>query len=405
MNIAKMAWRNVWRNRRRSLVCIIAMTFALTIMILYAGLVEGYLQGMERNILDMEVGDIQIHADDYLQKPDPYTIIEEDQALLAALDAKGIRASARLLGSALAGAGDASSGVVVRGVNVARDGKVFRIHEAINSGEWLDPADPEGLVLGRRLAHTLVVKPGDEVTLVGQALDGWPVDAVFHVRGVLQGVADATDRSSVFMVEATFRDFLRLEKGAHQIVVRRPEGMTLEETAAQVREVAPKNADVKTWKALMPTIAQMLESSRGLIFIIFFIIYIAVGILILNAMLMAVFERIREFGILKAIGESPLRVLGMILIESAIMIFTALVSGVLLSVPGMWYLSVKGIAVGKMGGMSISGVAMEPIWYGVYSAETLKAPIVALLVIAFLAVIYPAAKAALIKPVEAMRHH
>src|SRR5215510_2423413 len=403
MSVFKMAWRNVWRNRRRSIVTIAAMTLALCVEILYSGLVTGYLQGMEDDVLDLEVGDMQVFAGNYLDKPSIYTAIENPDTLLTQLDKMGYSARARLLGGGLAAADGFSAGVALRGVDVAQDAKVTLIGTKIADGTWLDPADLHGVVVGRRLAKTLAVKPGDELVILSQAGDGSLANDLYTVRGVLLGVADATDRSAIFMNAEAFRELMVFPKGAHQSIVRRPKNVELETAAATVKGYVGK-LTVKTWKELMPVVASMLESTQGLILIVFFIIYVAVGILILNAMLMAVFERIREFGVLKALGMGPLRVVSLILVESAIQTVIAVVAGVTLAIPGMWYIGNVGINVGKLGGMSAMGLAMPPVWYGVYNSGTLSGPLVMLALIVLLAALYPACKAAWIRPVEAMRH-
>jgi ABC-type lipoprotein release transport system permease subunit len=280
------------------------------------------------------------------------------------------------------------------------------IGEKVAAGSWLDPADPHGVVVGRRLAKTLEVKPGDELVILSQAADGSLANDLYTVRGVLMGVADATDRTAIFMTTQAFRELMVFPQGAHQIVVRRPADVGLEAAAATVQQFSRSldDLDVKTWKQLMPVVATMLESTQGLILVVFFIIYVAVGILILNAMLMAVFERIREFGVLKALGVGPLHVVSLILVESAIQAGVAIVAGVTLALPGMWYLSTVGINVGRLGGMSAMGVAMRPVWYGIYTVGTLSGPLIMLLVIVFFAALYPALKAAWIRPVEAMRY-
>ena len=404
MNIFSMAWRNVWRNTRRSLVTIAAMTLALWVEVLYSGLVTGYLQGLEDDILDLEVGDLQIFAGDYVDKPSMYTRIKNPDSLLRQLDQVGYPASARLLGGGLAAADEFSAGIALRGVDVVRDGRVSLIGEKVAEGSWLDPADLHGVVVGRRLAKTLDVGPGDELIILSQAADGSLANDVYTVRGVLMGVADATDRTAIFMNAQAFRELMVFPRGAHQVVVRRPEDIELETAAATVLGLSG-DLDVKTWKQLMPVAASMLESTQGLILVVFFIVYIAVGILILNAMLMAVFERIREFGVLKALGAGPLHVVSLILVESAIQAGVAIGAGVTLALPGMWYLSHVGINVGKLGGMSAMGLAMRPVWYGVYNLDTLKGPLAMLIVIVLLAALYPALKAAVIRPVEAMRYH
>src|SRR4029453_5794074 len=164
----------------------------------------------------------------------------------------------------------------------------------------------------------------------------------------------------------------------------RPDNVELEAAAATVKRCAG-TLNVKTWKELMPVVASMLESTQGLILIVFFIIYVAVGILILNAMLMAVFERIREFGVLKALGMGPLRVMNLILVESAIQTGIAIVVGVIFAIPALWYMGNVGINVGKLSGMSAMGLAMRPVWYGIYNSGTLRGPLVMLVLIVFLA--------------------
>ena len=136
----------------------------------------------------------------------------------------------------------------------------------------------------------------------------------------------------------------------------------------------------------------------------FGIVYIAIGILILNAMLMAVFERIREFGVLKAIGVSPWSVFSMIVVESVLQTAIAVAIGVTLSLPFAWYLQTYGLAVASLSGTSMMGMVMQPVWMGQFNAESFLGPITVLSVIVGGAIIYPAAKAAIINPLDAMRH-
>jgi ABC-type antimicrobial peptide transport system permease subunit len=137
----------------------------------------------------------------------------------------------------------------------------------------------------------------------------------------------------------------------------------------------------------------------------YFVFYVAIGMLILNAMLMAVFERIRELGVLKALGVGPFQVLRLILIESGIQTGIAVGVGVTLAIPSLLYLSAFGIDLGSLAGVSVMGIAMEPIWRADMNSQAFTTPVVVLLLIVGLAVLYPAIKAATVQPVEAMRHH
>jgi len=398
-----MAWRNVWRNTRRSLVTIAAASLALFVLIHYAGLVTGYIEGMERNLVEREMGDAQIHAAGFRDDPSLYERIEDPVALLAKLDQAGYAASARLLGGGLAAAGDTSAGVMFRGIDVERDGRVSTIGQHVAEGQWLDPADPKGVVIGRRLARTLNVKQGAEVVVLSQAADGSMANDVFIVRGVLKAVGEGVDRAGMYMIDATFRELMVVPDGAHQVIVRKPATVPLATAAAQLRALTP-GLDTKSWRELSPTLASMFDSARGVMIFMFMIVYAAIGILLLNAMLMAVFERIREFGVLKALGAGPGAVFRMIFYETYIQVGIAILVGTALSVPGLWYLTQYGIDTGRMGGMTIHGVAWDPVWRASVSTSTYSGPIVTLIVIVSLAALYPAFKAAWVRPVQAMTH-
>jgi ABC-type antimicrobial peptide transport system permease subunit len=141
-----------------------------------------------------------------------------------------------------------------------------------------------------------------------------------------------------------------------------------------------------------------------LINILFFIINVAIAVVLLNAMLMSVFERIKEFGVLKALGISPGAVLKLIYVESMLQVALAVGIGVVLVAPTLWYLSTEGINMGSLAGTDMMGMVFMGTWYAVVSPLVFAQPILMTVFVVSLAVLYPAAKAARIRPVEAMRH-
>jgi ABC-type lipoprotein release transport system permease subunit len=404
MNTFKMAMRNVGRNRRRTAVTVAAMSLALAVMILYSGLVTGFIRANERNLLDLELGEVQVYAEGYKDNPSIYKRIVETEDLIARLEAQGFKASARLLAAGLAAAGDTSAGVSFIGVDVDRDATVSRIFENVSRGEWLDPAAPGEVVIGRKLARNLNVDLGAELVVLSQGADGSMANEIYKVRGILKGITDSVDRSGFFMTEEAFRELMVFTEGTHQVIVRKPDNLDLNASLLRVRELAP-GEDVRSWRQLFPTLASVMDSSQGMMYVMFVIVYIAIGILILNAMLMAVFERIREFGVLKAIGVGPGGVVWLIFIESMIQTGLAVVAGVAVAIPGSMYLSRVGIDLTSLGGFSIHGIAWDPIWRAEMDANTWVGPIVTMTIIVVIAVIYPAIKAALIQPVRAIQHH
>lgn len=401
MNVFKIGWRNVWRSRRRSLVTIAALSFALWAELIYAGLLPGYIQGMEEDVVDLEVGDIQIMDHEYHSTPSIYSTVPNK--VVSQVEDMGFIASPKLLGGGLGASGEASAGVSLKGIDVIRDSKASNLHKRVEVGDWLDSEDPKGVVLGKRLAKNLDCSPGNELLVLSQASDGSMANSLYVVRGILGSVGEATDRSSVYMTEGAFRELMVLDEGFHQVVVRR--GKTeLQAAEVQLQDVLGSEINVMTWKELLPIVAQMLDSTQSMIYIVFLIIYLAVGILILNAMLTAVFERIREFGVLKALGAGPGYVFSLIMVESGIQAIVAMAVAFVFALPVMFYLTKYGIDVGALAGMDMMGVAMRTVWYGVYTPEVLAAPIILLWLVVGGAVAYPAIKAALISPINAMKH-
>ena len=402
MRIVTMAWRNVWRNRRRSLVTISAMTLGLWVMVLYAGLVEGMVVDMASNVTDLEMGEIQIVSDGYRNDPAIQATVPGTDAILAGLDAEGLPASARLLGGGLVGVGESSAGASLIGLDVARDMPVSALHSRVAEGQWLDPADPKGVVLGNKLTRTLQAGIGDELLVLSQAADGSIANDLLTIRGVLSTVGDGLDRGAVIMNTDAFRELMVLPADAHQITVRVPEGRDLDEAKAAVAGIAV-GQDVQTWREILPLISQWLDSTRSIIAIMYIIMYIAIAILVLNAMLMAVFERIREFGVMKAIGYGPSTVFWLITLESAIQVALATAAALLLALPAMVYFQTVGINLGVLAGMNMMGMSMMENWTGRYSLAVISTPVIVLWVMVLGAAMLPALRAARINPITAMR--
>jgi len=407
MLIFKMAWRNVWRNSRRSGITIAAMTLALFVELLYAGLVQGLVIGMTEDATAYELGDVQVFSEGYLTKPSLYDVVPDHEGIIEKLEGEGYRATERLFGGGLAASGEFSAGALFVGIDPVQDAKTMDLHLAMAEGSWLDNADPQGVVVGRGLARTLALELGDEVIVLSQATDGSIANDLFEVRGILMSVAAGMDRSAVLMTEDTFRGLMALPEGAHKIFVRKPLNADLAAAKAVVLSVTGEDdasPRVKTWKEVSPILAQYIESVSSVIVVLYFIVYVAVGILILNAMLMALFERIREFGVLKAIGYGPGQVFSMMLFEGFVQACVATLFGVILAAPVMWYMTVYGINVGVLGGVQMAGMTMPPIWKGHYTLDAVQVPIIMLFMIVFLAVLYPALRAAWLRPLDAMHH-
>jgi ABC-type lipoprotein release transport system permease subunit len=405
MKILSIASRNVFRNWRRTLVTTLAIAFAGFIMILFASLMQGLLQASERNAVVMDLGDIQIHAKDYREDPDLYKIIDHPDLILAALRQAGFYATKRLYGFGLAAAGSTSGGVQVRGIDLSTESSVTQINQHLFKGAWLEDADPKGVVLGRKLARTLGVDIGQEVIFVGQATDGSMANDIYRVKGILKSVGEEIDRSGLFMTAESFRTLFILPEGAHEIAIMRIDRtMNLETATKTVADLAP-GYETLNWKELKPVIARILGLADSQMIILVTITYTAVAMLILNAMLMTVFERIRELGIMKALGVTPWQLMRLVYAETFVQVVTASILAVLSGCALSRYFEYHGIDLSSLAeGVSIGGVAVDPIWRAYLTARSVEVPIGFLFLMSFLAVLYPAVKAALIQPVRAIHH-
>jgi ABC-type lipoprotein release transport system permease subunit len=405
MRIVSIASRNVYRNWRRTLVTTLAMGFAGFIMILFASLMQGLMQSSEKNAVIMDLGDVQIHTRDYREDPDLYKRIENPDPILLALRKAGLHATKRLYGFGLAAAGTTSSGVQLRGIEISSESDVTQINQHVLKGAWLDESDPKGIVLGRKLARTLGVNTGDELILVGQATDGSMANDVFIVKGILKSIGEEVDRTGLYMIEKSFRELMILPEGAHEIAVMRPDRtMDLDAATKVVANLAP-GYETLNWRQLKPVVARILDLADSQMIILVVITYTAVAMVVLNAMLMTVFERIRELGIMKALGVKPWQLMLLVYVETFVQVVAAGILAVLSGVSLARYFEIHGIDLSSLAeGVSIGGVAIDPVWRAYLTPEAVTRPIAFLFIIAFISVLYPAVKAALIQPVKAIHH-
>jgi ABC-type lipoprotein release transport system permease subunit len=406
VQIVSFALRNFNRARTRTWITVGAMAFACAIMIFYASLLEGWLAGMEKNAVGMDLGEFQIHGRGYRVDPDLYKIITDEEGMLAQLDGQGFVAAPRLYASGLAAAGNASSGIELRGVDLVREGLVTALNQHVWQGQWLAENDQAGVVVGRKLARILGLAVGDEVVVVAQAADGSTANELFRVRGILKSVSEGVDRSGFLMTAATFRRLMIVPQGVQQIVVKRQApSENLNQATTRLSQLLP-NYEVRNWRQLQPVLARLFEMSDISLVIMLLITYAAVGILTLNALLMSVFERIPEFGVMKALGFSPWGLFAMIVVESMLQVTVAVFLALAVGLPLSLYFSHHPIDFSGFvqSSSTIAGIAFDAKWYCVVTVNSVVLPILFLYLVAGLAILYPALKAAMLKPLAAIYH-
>lgn len=406
MHITTLAARNVYRNGHRSLVTTVAMAFACAMMIVFAALIEGFIVGSEKNIVTMNTGDIQIHQPGYRDDPDIYKQIDDSAALAETIRQAGYPATERIYAFGLMAGEHGSAGVQLHGFDLKHEADVSQIHRHIMRGKWLDINAPNGVVIGKKLARLLDVSIGSELIFVGQTADGYMANDRFQVRGILKSVSALLDNGGVIMIDSTLRNLISLPDNAHEIVILRPErNADLSATTMTIKQLSPTNLEILNWRQLMPIINRFLETAKVQTFIMLIFTYIAVASVILNAMLMNVFERIHEFGIMKAIGVSPWQLIRLVYAETLIQTVLASLLGGSAGCAYAWYLQHHGLDMSSLANeISFAGMALDPVWYAYLSPQSIYQPIAFLFIIAVIAVIYPAIKVAILRPIDAIQH-
>jgi len=401
----ELAWRQLLRNWHRSLVTTVAMAFACFVMIIYAALMQGMVYGSEKYAVATNTGDIQIHASGYREDPDLYTVIKQPLAVLKRLRQSGFNASARLYASGLVAAGQSSAGVRLHGIDIEAEKTVTILYRHLLQGRWLRPQAPNDVVIGGQLARNLGVSIGDELVFVGQSADGAMANDLFRVSGIIKAVSGQIDSSGVYLLASRFRELMQLPEGVHEIAIMRPDrSQDLTLASQRVASLAP-GLETLNWRQLQPAIARFVDTAGIETRILIIITYIAVAAVVLNAMLMSIFERIHEFGVMKAIGFRPMQTAILIYLEALLQTLVAAVIGGATGTWAAYYLSQYGIDMSAIAGrLAFGGMAIEPIWYAHLNSTSLLLPVGYLFVVTLLATIYPAWKIASIGPLQAIHH-
>ena len=404
----QIAWRNIWRNPRRTAVILIAVIIGVWSMVFLGALMRGVLQGMIHNGINTLTGHIQIHQTDYPDDPsidhsidDPAAI---EQILATHLPADS-HWSQRIRVNAVANNARHSRGVTLVGIDPPQEAELSFIGSAVTEGRYLNSEDRNAVLVGRALVEQFETKLGRKLILMTQDKKGEIASRAFRIRGIFQDEMEATEKSYLFITRHAARDMLKLDQSVSEIVIRLPEHGIAGKTAQHIRmQLAGSDLSVRSWKAALPLLNTYLQMYDSFVLIWFVVVFVAMGFGILNTTLMAVFERMREFGLLKALGMRPGRIVKGVLVEAMRILFFGMVLGNLLGLTSCWLLSFKGIDLSALAkGVEYAGMArviVPIIWFKDVAIANLV-----VLVLGLLVCLYPAMKAARFMPVEAMRHN
>lgn len=422
--LLSVAWRNVWRNPVRSILTVCALAAGLIMVIIYAALLEGMLRQMVRYATEVSTGHLQVHRQMYIQDRDPYAILPWSY-LESIEDAfPDISAAPRLYASGLASTSLSSTGVLIQAVDPVRESRVTQLFTHIRQGKvtfepvtGVGPGTPRHRVLiGAQLAKNLQIQVGHELILVTQAIDGSIGNALFDIAAVLKPLEPNFDRSGVLMSIDAFKDLMYLEDGFHELAIRLKDTARLpdyQDALTQHLE-ALSQADpldrlggrplVRNWRELAVAVSDMLDLSKSMIWIIGFIVVALASLGMINTMMMAIYERTHEFGVLLAIGMRRIWLVSMVLIEASILAAISALAGTGLSLLLIKLVLRNGIDFSQLmpDGFDWAGVVFEPVMPLEMLPNHILIACLLMYTVALTASLIPSWRIGRLKPVEAL---
>ncbi|MDD5711812.1 MAG: ABC transporter permease [Smithellaceae bacterium] len=404
----RMGWRNIWRNPRRTMVILTAIIIGVWSMIALGALMKGISNQMILNGIATLTGHIQIHAPGYSDDPVVENSImapEELEAKLAKLLPPGSHVSARIRVSATANNARHADGVTIVGVDPGAEAKVSFIGHAVKIGRYLNSNDPNGIVIGKALAEKFETGLGKKLVLMSQDRSKNIASRAFVIVGIYRAELEATEKQYIFMNKDVAQQMLGLGKGISEISILLPENDLTTPVTDRLRAALPiQKFDIRPWLELLPMARGYLKIYDTFILIWYLVVFTAMAFGIINTTLMAVYERMREFGLMKALGMKPAWIIEEVVVESLFILLLGVAVGDAISIATVYALSLHGIDLSAFAaGSEFAGVAR--VIYPLVDARNVISANAVVFVLGILISLYPAAKAARFTPREALLHN
>lgn len=402
----KMAVRNLWRNRRRTLLTMSALVISVALLILSLGVFSGMFADMLASATQQYHGHMVISKLTYQDQRQLHDFFQYPPQLLKTLEERNdvLGVSPRLRGFGLIShAGRTEPGELL-GIEPAREQQVTSLNQMLVSGDFPVSTQGNWVVLGRGLADKLEVDLGDELVFVTQSADGSIGNDLLQVQGVFATGDFSRDGSLALVSLDWLQQLLVLPDQIHEISLSLSSPMEAAALVPVFTRQLPETLEIHDWGRLLPEMQEAIASYDVSRFILVAILYAAAGLGVLNTFFMSVMERVREFGVLLAIGFKPAAIRNLVLLESLLLGVFSLLLGVGLGVFLTVLMSGSGIDLSRwITSVTYAGGTILPRLRTELVAENLLVPALTLLLVCLVAGFLPARRASRLKPVEALR--
>ena len=403
--ILKIAFRNTFRQKRRTILTALAMIVGFTLLSITIGLSDGAYGGIIEMFTRNRTGHIQVHRAGYLDKPSLYETIDGYAAIGETIQGTaGVEAwTPRVYAAGLGSVGEKSTAVQVIGIDVARETQATRFDKKVIEGSVLVETASHEAVIGKGLAKIISGTVGSEIVIFSQGADGSIANDVYKIVGIAESGDDATDRVACYLHIEDAQELFVLDGRIHEIVVIVSNINHVSKiTDALEARLNNSTLEVSPWQVVAKSFYRAMKADQQGDAISRWVIMFIVAIGVLNTVLMSVLERTREYGVLKAIGTKPTQIFWLVVCEVIIITIGSICVGVPLGVLANYLLSISGITYPEAityGGMKFTTL------YAEVNVRCLIIPAITVMVSATIVSLFPAIKAARIMPAKAMRTH
>ncbi|MBU2491486.1 MAG: ABC transporter permease [Bacteroidetes bacterium] len=400
----KLAWRNIWRNKRRSLVVLGSVIIGIIAVLFMNGFMNGMLNQMLSNQISTNISHIQIHKKGFNDNKVIQNHIPDADAVEKKLsDNPDIKAfSKRVITFGLISSATNSSGVYINGIIPDKEKEVSIIFRQIVEGHYFT-GDKREIVIGGKLADKLEVGLGDKVVIMSNTPDGTIGSEVFRVAGIYKSFSSEFDKSFIYIPLETAQSMLNINNRIFEFAVVANDYKKIELVKSSIKSGLNDNYEVMSYKDLLPFLVYQIDLSKESMWIFNLIIELALIFGIINSMLMAVFERINEIGVLMSIGMKNIKIFFMILLEGLVIgiigTVVGLISGFLIMLP----LESSGINF-AIYTESLESYGIGAVIYPTLSMDDVLGVLIMIPLISIIGAVYPAYKAIKLEPVNAIRY-
>lgn len=402
--ILKIAWRNIWRNPTRSMVVIMAMFVGMLFGLFSSTFMTGWMQQRLNDGIETETSHIQLHHPQFKNTDDQNTYINQarkkGEQILALPGVDGV--SERVKIQAMVASAETSTGILVMGINPQQEKQVINLPEKIVAGDWFESKKRNSIVIGQKLAEKLKVRLRSKIVLRLQDVDGNITGGAFRVTGIFKTINTSFDEAYVWVQKNDLQKLTLLPAdAAHEIVVHVENQELLTQTVNEISILYP-NVLTESWQDVSPELGYLTEVGNTYQYFLVIIILLALGFGIVNTMLMVVLERVRELGMLMAVGMNKRRIFTMIVLESIMLSIVGGFSGILGGIGLTEYLQIDGIDL-SLWGEGLTEWGFAPIVFPMYDVPMVVTIAVLVIITGIMASLYPAYKGLKLNPSEAIR--